>query len=111
MSISVEFYMDINNSNKISFAAITYFLLMLLALFTFFPLLTTGFTTNDDTVFSTLGNGSGALYFAKLQGRIGFLLHIPLVRSAYVLDNAIYYNLLRFGSPLVLLTVISFFFI
>ena len=78
--------------------------LALLALLTIFPLFSTGFTTNDDMLraLSPLWDPMGAI----IQGRIGFFLIGPATKVPYLINNAVYYNLVRFGAPLVLLGVI-----
>ena len=86
------------------------FLFILLAVLTYFPLLSTGFTTNDDSLIA-VQKWSIALTWgsAKALGRVGNLIADPLFRLPYAIDSHIYYSLLRFGTPLVLLSVLYLF--
>ena len=85
---------------------IRYILLILLIILTYFPLLSTGFTTNDDTLISQ--NFVSSYLAAIGQGRVGFFVTIPLLKSPYVLDSQIYYDFLRFGSPIILLCALFY---
>ena len=78
--------------------------LTLLTVLTVFPLLSTGFTTNDDM--------QGALYvtgwldLAVVQGRVGFILGYLIGQLPMLVDNPVYFTLIKFGMPLVLLGVL-----
>lgn len=78
-------------------------LVLLLALLTYFPLLSTGFTTNDDLVIASNWQAISPLRYAKEQGRIGFFIGTPLLVAPYLFDNPIYYDVARFAGPLLLL--------
>jgi hypothetical protein len=87
------------------------FILVLLAILVYFPLAGTGFTTNDDTLISTSWGASwtSAYEAAVTQGRLGFFVGVPLLQAPYYIDNPIYFNLLRFGSPILLLVTLFIF--
>lgn len=79
----------------------------MLALLTYFPLLSTGFTTNDDMRLALHPwSPTQGWQSAVNQGRVGNLLADLLLKLPYMIDSRIYFDLLRFGSPLVFLSIL-----
>ncbi|MEJ7745177.1 MAG: hypothetical protein WKF61_00160 [Luteimonas sp.] len=81
----------------------------LMFLLTYFPLLSTGFTTNDDLAIASDWHTISPLHYAKEQGRIGFFFGTPLLVAPYLFDNPIYYNAIRFAGPALLLLMVFVF--
>ena len=80
------------------------FVLVVLAVLVYGPLIGTGFTTNDDTLIST--NWVTGYTAAVAQGRLGFFISTHLLQAPYALDSSSYYNAMRFGAPLFLLATL-----
>lgn len=79
--------------------------LLILYILTFFPLISTGFTTKDDTEIALqFFNFHQISSNAQLQGRIGLFLASPLSLIPYIYQNEFYYQLIRLGAPIFLLS-------
>lgn len=89
-----------------------FFLILLLALITLYPLFYGGFTTHDDANFAinvwrgltwdfTKGMSEG-------QGRFQFLWGIPLWSVSYIIDNRFWYLFTKYGVVLLLLLAIYY---
>ena len=99
----------IDNPNSKEINRLHLLALLLLAILVYFPLIGTGFTTNDDLMISNgpaAGSWWSGLEAARSQGRIGFFLGVPLLKIPYFFDNTLYFNLVRLGSPLLLLATL-----
>ena len=88
------------------------FLLFLLAAITFYPLLFSGFTTNDDaTLALNWGNTSIweiARIMSEKQGRFSFFWGYPLLQLPYAFDNRIWYLVMKMGSFFLLLSALYY---
>lgn len=92
---------------------LNFFLLLLLAIVTFYPLLYVGFTTNDDAEIAINFGWGTSLWEtsnlkAELQGRITFFWGYPVLRLPYLLDSWPYYLAVKYGSFLMLLSALYF---
>lgn len=99
---------EVTDADKVE---VTYlFVLFLLAILVYFPLIGTGFTTNDDLLISngvgTTSVWSSGLFAAVAQGRIGFFVGVPLLQTPYFFDSAGYFNLVRLGSSIIMLVLL-----
>lgn len=83
------------------------FLLFVLALITLYPLFFVGFTTHDDVYFA-INTWSGHIWeitksMSMGQGRFHFLWGLPLGTLSYIIDNQVWYIVIKFGSIFLLL--------
>ena len=88
------------------------FLLLVLAMITIYPLLFGGFTTHDDVSYA-LNTWTSHLWEVARngaigQGRIGFFWLMPISGLPYLVDNRIWYLVIKFGSFLLLLVAIYY---
>ncbi|HPQ28240.1 MAG TPA: hypothetical protein PLQ82_07145 [Desulfobacteraceae bacterium] len=99
-------------SETVSIPSLFWAVFSLLTLFTLFPHLQTGYTTNDDVRTALLGAGGSyslrdLFEYTKDQGRITNILRIYLGLLPYVFNSEIIYQLLRLG-PLIANFVLFF---
>jgi hypothetical protein len=104
---------EIGVVKKLGHQTLLYFLLVVMAAVTIFPLLFVGFTTFDDMNNSiNFGKGTGlfetAEILAEIQGRIGFFWFYPLLRVPYVIDGSVWYLATKYGSLLGLLAALHY---
>ena len=88
------------------------FLLMMLAVILFYPLLFVGFTTNDDAnIAIDFGHDSiwqAAWEYSFNQGRFSFWWQYPLFYVPYAVDNRLWYLVVKFGLTFMLLGAIFY---
>lgn len=89
------------------------FLLFLLAVMLFYPLLFVGFTTRDDAEFAiNLGRSTNLLetssFLADRQGRFAFFWAYPLFRLPFLFDNPVWYLTVKLGASFSVLIAIYF---
>jgi len=93
-------------------ATTNFFLLVLLATITIYPLLFGGFTTHDDVTYALYTWTSHLWEVTKGaaigQGRVGFLWLMPMNELPYAIDNRIWYIFIKFGSFFLLLSAIYY---
>lgn len=81
------------------------FLLSLLAVITFYPVLFVGFTTHDDIVAASRGiSWADALHYSKIQGRFNFFWSYYLWKMPYIIDNRAWYLSVKTGALFLMLT-------
>lgn len=106
--------MSFSRNNSLQFGQDFYYnsvfllLIILLYILTFFPLIGTGFTTNDDTLIS-LQSFEDMLSSAKLAGRVGFIFNGIIGYIPYASQSELYYQFFRLGSQALLLFCLFFF--
>ena len=83
------------------------FLLLMLAVITFYPLFFVGFTTNDDASMA-INMGNDGIWqiiksFSESQGRFAFFWSYSLSQVPYAIDSRIWFLTIKFGSFFLLL--------
>ena len=83
------------------------FLLLMLAVITFYPLFFVGFTTNDDASMA-INMGNDGIWqiiksFSESQGRFAFFWSYSLGQVPYAIDSRIWFLTIKFGSFFLLL--------
>ena len=98
------------NASSLATNKTNIFLLFLLAIIVFTPLLSVGFTTNDDAEIanSLLSVWKGINWSIIGQGRITFLWGYPALRLPYFFDNQYYYLFVKCGSFLLVFSALIF---
>ena len=99
-------------SHIIKAGTVNIFLLLVLTLITFYPLLSGGFTTHDDASFA-INVWSGQTWeFTKAisagEGRFSFLWAFPFSAVPYVIDNRLWYLAVKYGAVVLLLSALYY---
>ena len=89
------------------------FLLLVLVVIVFYPLLFVGFTTKDDADIainssSPLGLMEQARIWAELQGRVTYFWAYPLLRMPYVIDSWLWYLAVKSATFFLLLSALYY---
>lgn len=96
--------------NKAHLFSTPVLLIAVLGIITLYPVVLTGYTTNDDMNMAIEKFGyfqESFLNPAKIQGRFNFLLTVPLSRVPFLIENPIYFHLFRTGSTIVAIASFS----
>ena len=106
-SFSFTVYKTIYEKNLVNF-----FLLFLLAIITFYPLFSGGFTTHDDA-YMALNEWNGITWEVTKgqsvgQGRFPFFWAFPLSSVPFIIDSRVWYLVFKFGSFLLLLCTLYY---
>lgn len=89
------------------------FVIILLVILAFYPLLNTGFTTNDDMGFSLKANSKSNLidtviFEAKNQGRLFCPINYFILFIPYLIDSFIYYKFISLGSTILAIILFGY---
>ena len=99
-------------SHIIKAGAVNIFLLFVLALITFYPLFSGGFTTHDDANFAIEVWSGHTWEFTKEQsvekGRFPYLWAYPFSAVPYAIDNRLWYLSVKYGAVFLLLSALYY---